>query len=74
MMKVYEVKVAKVDAYEGRFNGYEHIAYTLDENKAEEIKVKAIADIKAKNEWWMTTAKAKGEPDVVVVELGEVVA
>lgn len=73
MMKVYEVKVAKVDAYEGRFVGYENIAYALDANKAEEIKIKAIADIKAKKEWWMTTAKANGEPDVVVVELGEVV-
>lgn len=73
MMKVYEVKIAKVDAYEGRPAGYEHVAYTLDANKAEEVKANKVAELKAKNEWWMTVAKVKGEPKVVVVELGEVV-
>ena len=73
MKKIYEVRVETVDAYMGYRNGDYAAGYTLDAGKAEELKNRVVADLLAKGGWWMTVAKHKaGEPDVNVVELGEV--
>lgn len=73
MKKIYEVRVETVDAYNGYRNGDYAAGYTLDADKAEELKNRVVADLLAKGGWWMTVAKnAAGEPDVNVVELGEV--
>ena len=73
MKKIYEVRINTVDAYNGYANGYRNAGYTLDADKAEELKNRTVAALLAKGGWWMDTAKnANGEPDVVVVELGEV--
>ena len=73
MKKIYEVRVETVDAYMGYRNGDYAAGYTLDAGKAEELKNRVVADLLAKGCWWMTVAKNDaGEPDVHVVELGEV--
>ena len=73
MKKIYEVRVETVDAYMGYRNGHRNAGYTLDAGKAEELKNRVVADLLAKGGWWMTVAKNNaGEPDVNVVELGEV--
>jgi hypothetical protein len=73
MKKIYEVRVETVDAYMGYRNGDYAAGYTLDAGKAEELKNRVVADLLAKGGWWMTVAKNNaGEPDVHVVELGEV--
>lgn len=73
MKKIYEVRVETVDAYNGYRNGDYAAGYTLDAGKAEELKNRVVADLLAKGGWWMTVAKnGAGEPDVNVVELGEV--
>lgn len=71
-MKLYEVKVTTMD--HGWRNAYEHIAYTVTEAKANEI-AKAWADeCETHATWWMGYAQnAEGHPDVVVVELGDIV-
>lgn len=72
MKKIYEVRINTVDAYTGLENGYRNAGYTLDADKAEELKNRVVAKLWERG-WWMDTAKnAAGEPDVVVVELGEV--
>lgn len=73
MKKIYEVRINTVDAYMGYRNGHRNAGYTLDADKAEELKNRTVAALLAKADWWMDTAKNKaGEPDVEVVELGEV--
>ena len=73
MKKIYEVRINTVDAYMGYRNGNYAVGYTLDADKAEELKNRTVAALLAKNGWWMDIAKNKaGEPDVHVVELGEV--
>ena len=73
MKKIYEVRVETVDAYMGYRNGDYAAGYTLDAGKAEELKNRVVADLLAKGDWRMTVAKNNaGEPDVKVVELGEV--
>ena len=72
-MKVYAVKVYTVNV-EGWRDGHEIKAYTLNKEKAEEVAKKVVEEIKARACWWMDTARnADREPDVEVVELGEVV-
>lgn len=73
MKKIYEVRINTINVYYGTRNGYRHVGYMLDVNKAEELKNRAMVELLAKDDWWMDTAKnALGEPDVEVVELGEV--
>lgn len=72
-MKVYAVKVNTVDAYMGFRNGDRTLCYTLNAEKAEELKSVKAKEIKV-GDWWMTIAKnANGEPDLYVEELGEIV-
>lgn len=74
MMKIYEVRTYTVDAYYGRPNGYDHIAYTLNPDKAEELRAAEEAKQLTRRDWWMDVAKtADRKPRVEVVELGEVV-
>ena len=73
MKKIYEVRINTVDIYMGLRNGHRAAGYTLDAGKAEELKNRTVAALLAKADWWMDTAKNEaGEPDVEVVELGEV--
>lgn len=73
MKKIYEVRVYTVDACNGWNNGHYAAGYTLDANKAEELKNRTMVALLAKDYWWMDTARdGAGEPDVRVVELGEV--
>lgn len=73
MKKLYEVRVNTVDANTGWKNGYRNAGYTLNAELAEELKNRTMVALLARNDWWMDTAKNElGEPDVVVVELGEV--
>lgn len=73
MKKLYEVRVNTVEATTGHRNGYRNAGYTLNAERAEELKNRTMVALLAKDYWWMDTAKnALGEPDVVVVELGEV--
>lgn len=73
MMKVYAVKVNTVNI-EGWRNGHVVKAYTLNKEKANEVAKKVVEELKARADWWMDTARnADWEPDVEVVELGEVV-
>lgn len=73
MKKIYEVRINTVDIYMGLRNGHRAVGYTLDADKAEELKNRTVAALLAEAEWWMDTAKNEaGEPDVEVVELGEV--
>lgn len=74
MKKLYEVRTYTVDAYYGLNNGYDHIAYTLNADKAEEIRMAEEAKQLARRDWWMDVAKTTdNKPKVEVVELGEVV-
>ena len=74
MKKLYEIRVNTVDAYYGLPNGYKHIAYTLNAEKAEEIRAATEAKELERRYWRMDVAKtADDKPSVVVVELGEVV-
>ena len=71
MNKLYEVRINTVDAYEGRRNGYKTVGYTMTPEKAEELRALTVEKIHSTKCWWMTTSEnSKGEPDVVVVELG----
>lgn len=73
MKKIYEVRINTVDAYYGMRNGYRNAGYTLDADKAEELKNRTVVALFARNDWHMDVAKNElGEPDVEVVELGEV--
>lgn len=73
MKKIYEVRIHTVDATMGYRNGHRPAGYTLDAGKAEELKTRVVAELLADKYWWMDTAKNEaGEPDVEVVELGEV--
>lgn len=73
MKKIYEVRIHTVDANMGYYNGHRPAGYTLDAGKAEELKARVIAELLADKYWWMTVDKTKaGEPNVEVVELGEV--
>ena len=72
-MKVYAVKVATVTACEGYPCGDEVLAYTVNAEKAEEIRAAEEERILNKPCWWMTIAKRDGRPVVKVEELGEVV-
>ena len=75
MKKIYEVRINTVDPYYwGRPNGHKHVGYTLDATKAEELRKITVNEILAtRKDWWMDIGKnANGEPDVEVVELGEV--
>lgn len=72
MKKIYEVRINTIDAYYGMTNGYRTAGYTLDADKAHELRNRTIAKL-WERDWWMDTAKnGQGDPDVVVVELGEV--
>lgn len=72
-MKVYEVRIEKVSADWGIREGWKNVAYTVNEAKAKEIAAAKKVEIAAKPTWWMTIGKKNGEPNVEVVELGEVV-
>ena len=72
-MKVYAVKVAKVTACEGYPCGDEVLAYTVNAEKAEEVRAAEAERILNKPYWWMTHAKRDGRPVIKVEELGEVV-
>lgn len=69
MVKLYEVKVEKVDAYYGAHVGWEHVTYVLSEEKAKEVCKEVATKIKARREWWMEHANKNGEPNVVMEEL-----
>lgn len=72
MKKLYEVRINTVDANTGLRNGYRTAGYTLDADKAYELRYRTVTEL-WKRDWWMDTAKNElREPDVVVVELGEV--
>ena len=69
MVKLYEVKVEKIDAYYGAHVGWEHVTYVLGEEKAKEVCEEVAAKIKTCREWWMEYANKNGEPNVIVEEL-----
>ena len=69
MVKLYEVKAEKVDAYYGAHTGWEHVTYVLGEERAEEVCKEVAAKIKARREWWMEYGKKNGEPNVILEEL-----
>lgn len=69
MVKLYEVKAEKVDAYYGAHVGWEHVTYVLGKEKAEEIRKEVVARIKTRREWWMEYANKNGNPNVIVKEL-----
>lgn len=72
MKKIYEVRINTVDAYTGLRNGHRAVGYTLDVDKAYELRYRTVTEL-WKRDWWMDTAKNElREPDVEVVELGEV--
>lgn len=74
MKKLYEVRINTVDPYNGLRRGHRAYAYTLDANKAEELKARAVAELLARADWTIDTAKnpKTGAPDVEVVRLGKV--
>ena len=72
-MKGYAVKVAIVTPCEGYPCGDEVLAYTVNAEKAEEVRAAEEERIMNSPCWWMTHAKRDGRPVVKVEELGEVV-
>lgn len=73
MKKIYEVRINTVEHTTGLRNGYRIAGYTLDANKADELKNRTMVALLARDGWWMDTAKnAVNEPDVEVAILGEV--
>lgn len=72
-MKVYAVKVAKAEAEWGRYCGEEVAAYTLNRERAEEIRKAEIKRIMNLPCWWIGHYKEDGLPLVTVEELGEIV-
>jgi hypothetical protein len=72
-MKVYAVKVAMADAEWGRYCGEKVIAYTLNKERAEEIRTAEVERIENLPCWWMGYYKKNNAPVVEVEELGEVV-
>ena len=72
-MKVYAVKVAEITPCEGYPCGDEVLAYTVNAEKAEEVRAAEEERILNKPYWWITYAKRDGRPVVKVEELGEVV-
>lgn len=72
MKKIYEVRINTIDPCTGLRNGHRTAGYTLDVDKAYELRYRTVTEL-WKRDWWMDTAKNElREPDVVVVELGEV--
>lgn len=51
MVKLYEVKVEKIDAYYGAHVGWEHVTYVLGEEKAKKVCEEVAAKIKTCREW-----------------------
>lgn len=73
MMKIYEVKIEKVSA-DWVHKGWEQVALTLTEEKANEIAKAKAKEIIIMPTWWMTYGHTGNfKPFVKVVELGEVV-
>lgn len=72
-MKVYAVKVALADAEWGRYCGEKVVAYTLNKERAEEIRKAEIERIMNLPHWWIGHYNKNGVPEVEVEELGEVV-
>lgn len=72
MKTLYEVRINTVDAEYGRPNGFRHVIYTTDRAIANAVAADKTEQVAAIEMWWIGVAKnAKGAPDVVVVELGE---
>ena len=73
MKNLYEVKITLVTADWGRFDGYDHILWTTNKDKAE-AKAEALRKkIKATACWWMSYGKdANGDPEVIVMDVGEI--
>lgn len=70
-MKLYEVKTAAVTVEDGRPNGWRHVAWTISEEKANEIAQDLKKDIMSRTAWWIDTAKEPdGTPRVVVEDKG----
>lgn len=72
-MKVYAVKVVLADAEWGRRRGEEVVAYTLNKERAEEIRAAEVERIKNLPQWWIGHYEKDGAPVVEVEELGELV-
>lgn len=72
-MKVYAVKIAKADAEWGRYCGEEVAAYTLNKERAEEIRKAEVERIMNLPCWWIGHYQKDGLPLVEVEELGEIV-
>jgi hypothetical protein len=72
-MKVYAVKVILADSEWGRRCGERAIAYTLNKERAEEIRTAEVARITALPHWWIGHYQKNGVPLVEVEELGELV-
>lgn len=66
-MKLYEVKTAAVTVEDGRPAGWRHAAWTISEERANEIAQDLKKDIMNRTMWWLDTAKElDGTPRVVV--------
>lgn len=66
-MKLYEVKTAAVTVEDGRPAGWRHAAWTISEEKANEIATNLKKEIMDRTMWWIDTAKEPdGTPRVVV--------
>ena len=69
-MKLYEIRVETVDMDWGRHTGYEHIAYCISENKANEI-AKTFAEKHEINQWWMIYGKnTENHINVEIIDKG----
>ena len=74
MKKLYEVRINKIEPNYGRPTDPKHIAWVTNERKAYEIAGKLMNELVCRPYWWMDIATdADGMPDVVVVEMGELV-
>lgn len=72
-MKVYAVKIVLAHPERGCRYGEEVAAYTLNKERAEEIRKAEIERIAALPYWWIGHYENNGAPVVEVEELGEVV-
>lgn len=69
MMKIYEVKIEKVNA-DWAHKGWEQVALTLTEEKANEIAETKAKEIIIMPTWWITYGHTFNfKPFVKVVEL-----
>lgn len=71
-MRLYEVRVETVSPDYGTHQGYKHIAFCINENKAKEIAETFIKNNKIK-EWWIIYGRKENHINVETIDRGKII-